>query len=330
MKRRTFVRNTTLTGLGIGMVGLNACSSPTKKNKEAEQEISKMPFFKLALAQWSIHGMIGDGLDPYEFAAKAKKWGFEGLEYVSQLYKEDLMKSGSIMTNLTNITKKLNQRSQDNGMKNLVMMVDLEPENGDLAVMDESKRLKAIENHYPYIDATAALGCHSMRINMFGSLDPAEWKSSAVDALGALGTYAAKSNVNIVIENHGYLTSNAKLLMDVINEVNMENCGTLPDFGNFCLKRADNNRWGGECMEEYDMYKGIKELMPRAKSVSAKSYDFDEEGDETTIDFRKMLQIIKDAGYTEYISVEYEGSRLSEEEGILATKELLIKYGSEM
>jgi hydroxypyruvate isomerase len=98
----------------------------------------------------------------------------------------------------------------------------------------------------------------------------------------------------------------------------MPNCGTLPDFGNFCIQRE-----GEKCMLEYDRYKGVAEMIGHAKAVSAKSYDFDAEGNETTIDYRRMMEIIRGSEYSGYIGIEYEGSRLSEMEGIAATQKLL-------
>ncbi len=330
MKRRIFIQNAALAGLGVSLAGLNGCSTPNQEKASDSTTGANSPLFSLSLAQWSIHKMImEDGLEPLEFASKARQWGFEGLEYVNHLYQSELLKNDNLNFSIQNLVKNLNQRSEDNEMKNLIMMVDLPPEEGDMAVTDKLAREKAIELHYPWVDATAGLGCHSMRVNMFGEFDAEKWKTSAIDGLSRLGEYAAKSNVNIIIENHGWLTSNAELLMEVINEVNLDNCGTLPDFGNFCTKRKDKSRWG-ECEEEYDRYLGVEQLMPAAKAVSAKSYDFDENGNETTIDYRRMLQIVKNAGYSGYIGVEYEGSRLSEEEGILATKNLLLKLGSEI
>ena len=326
MKRRVFIRNTALTGIGVGMVGIHGCTSSGKE--ERDQSATNL-FFKLSLAQWSIHKMIQEGqLDPYDFAAKAKGWGFEGLEYVNHLYNSKLEANSSVNMGIQNIVGELNKRSQGEGIENLIMMVDLPPGEGDMALMDEFQRNKAIELHYPWVDATAGLGCHSMRVNMFGEFDPENWKNASVEALGKLGEYAKDAGINILVENHGWLTSNAALLMEVINQVNMENVGTLPDFGNFCTKRKNMERWG-ECEEEYDKYKGVQELMPAAKAVSAKSYDFDKNGN-TTIDYKRMLQIVKNAGYQGYIGVEYEGNNLSEEEGILATKALLIKTGTEL
>ncbi len=324
MKRRIFIRNMAISSIGVGALGIKACTPSTSNNSENTDQVMERndPFFKLSLAQWSIHKMIWEGMDPYDFAAKAKGWGFEGLEYVNDLYNTKIEAAGNLSSGIQTIVTELNKRKDDHGIQNLIMMVDLPPDEGDMAVLDEAKRTKAIEMHHPWVDATAGLGCHSIRVNMFGEFDPVDWKTVAVDALGRLGEYAADKGVNVIVENHGWLTSNAALLMEVISDVNLENVGTLPDFGNFCTKRKDMERWG-ECEEEYDKYKGVRKLMPAAKAVSAKSYDFDENG-QTSIDHVKMLQIVKDAGYSGFIGVEYEGSNLSEEEGIIATKNLLL------
>ena len=169
------------------------------------------------------------------------------------------------------------------------------------------------------------LGCHSIRVNTFGTNDPEIWKTTVVDGLKKLSEYAATKNINILCENHGWLSSNPDALMAAIKEVNMKNCGTLPDFGNWCVKRSDIKEKWGDCAEVYpDKYQGTKMMMPVAMAVSAKSYNFDENGNETTIDFVKMLQIVKDAGYTGFVGVEYEGDVLDEKAGIEATKDLLL------
>ena len=208
------------------------------------------------------------------------------------------------------------------GLKNILIMVD---EEGNLATRNEVEGLTAIENHKKWINAAAAMNCHSIRINLFGETDPELWKSYSKLSLIALSEYALPLNINIIVENHGYLSSDAGLLMALINDVNMTNCGTLPDFGNFCLKRENNELWDAPCTESYNNYKGVAEMMPKAFAVSAKSYDFDGEGNETTLDYQRLISIVKSNGYDQYIGIEYEGSRLSEEEGILATRDLLLK-----
>ncbi len=279
-------------------------------------------FFKLSLAQWSMHRMIREqGADPYSFAARAKEWGFAGLEYVSQLYNEELEAAGYSQQAMDAFVEKSNAEASKYGLENVLIMVDGE---GDLATTDATERQKAVENHYKWVDAAAAMGCHAIRVNLSGSSDPQEWIPSSVAGLSALANYAAEKNIEVIVENHGGLSSNAALLVQVMQEVNMDNCGTLPDFGNFCIRRNDPNDYSSGCAEQYDAYKGVAEMMPYAKAVSAKSHEFDDAGNETEIDYVRMLQLVKDAGYGSFIGVEYEGTGLGEEAGIMATRDLLL------
>ena len=320
----------TLTGFVLFFLVFSACKKKqTQTETTLESEVTTkvaaetvQPFFKLSLAQWSLHKAIISGeLSPLDFAQKAKALGFEGIEYVSQLYTKELEKDADPQVAMQQLLKTLKSNSETHGIQNLIIMVDRE---GDLASLKEEERNQAVENHKKWVDAAEFLGCHSIRVNLFGTDDPEEWKTTAADGLGKLSEYAATKNVNVIVENHGYLSSNAALLTEVIKNVGKSNCGTLPDFGNFCLKREGGERWGAKCVEEYPKYQGVEEMMPYARAVSAKSYDFDAEGKEVTIDYKKMLEIVKKSGYRGFIGVEYEGERLSEEDGIIATRDLLI------
>ena len=230
-----------------------------------------------------------------------------------------MLSTSAIFASCASIAFRTGHRSsQVQGRRdNLIIMIDGQ---GDLATADANARKEAVENHFKWVDAAAAMGCHSIRVNLSGTQEPEAWVEASVDGLTQLSTYAKDKNINIIVENHGGLSSKGELLATVMTKVNMDNCGTLPDFGNFCIE------WGEwpECNEWYDRYKGMSELMPFAKAVSAKSHDFDEKGEETHSDYTKMLQIVKDAGYSGFIGVEYEGSELSEEEGIIATRDLLL------
>lgn len=329
MKRRMLTQNILTACIVLSLIVMNACKEEKKTNsadKEAvnmEQEAAE-PFFKLSLAQWSINKMIRkDSVDPYTFAEKAKNWGFTGLEYVSQLYPADLENNQYSDEAMAAFVEKSNAEAKKHGMQNVLIMIDGQ---GNLAVNDEAERNQAVENHKKWVDAAAALGCHAIRVNLNGSMVPEEWKPSAVDGLTKLSNYAKTKNINVLVENHGGLSSNGALHADVMKTVNLDNCGTLPDFGNFCITR--NEDWS--CKEEYDKYKGVAELMPYAKAVSAKSNDFDDEGNAIGIDYMKMMQMVKDAGYTGFIGVEYEGSILDEEAGIKATKDLMLKVVKEL
>lgn len=290
----------------------------TTKTEVIEKQINDTPFFKLSLAQWSLHKYVQDqNGDPFQFAVMAKDMGFEGLEYVSGLYAKQIEALGFDKT-----IDSLKTLSEINGMHNVLIMIDGE---GDLADPDVKVRNQAVENHKRWVDAAQKLGCHSIRVNTFGTNDPEIWKETVVDGLRKLSEYAATKNINVLCENHGWLSSDVPKLMQAIHTVNMANCGTLPDFGNWCVKRKEGSQWG-ECLEEYpDKYEGIKMMLTAAKAVSAKSYDFDENGNETTLDFQRIIQMVKDSGYTGFIGVEYEGERLGENEGIQATKNLLKK-----
>jgi sugar phosphate isomerase/epimerase len=333
MKRRSFIENSTKLVIALSLLGIYACKQDAKQKKENETKAvvntaSANPFFELSLAQWSINKMIREGgVDPYTFAEKAKGWGFIGLEYVSQLYRDELEAENYSDEAMQNFVDKNNAEAKKHGLKNLLIMIDGE---GPLASENLAERISAVENHYKWVDAAAAMGCHSIRVNLQGSMEYKEWVAASVDGLTRLAKYSKTKSINIIVENHGGPSSNASWLSEVMNIVDMENCGTLPDFGNFCVKRKDGSYYGSECLEEYDKYQGVKELMSHAKAVSAKAYDFDESGNETKIDFVKMMQIVKQAGYTEFVGVEYEGDVLSEEEGIIATKNLLLKVASQI
>ncbi|UBZ15993.1 sugar phosphate isomerase/epimerase [Flagellimonas marinaquae] len=329
MNRSSLAQKSIVTLIAVAFLGFYSCKENSKKETveesatEAVAEEQPKPDIKLSLAQWSIHKMIfEEGVDPYTFAAKASEWGFEGLEYVSALYYKELQAANFSEEAMAKWVEKSKAESEKYGLKNLLIMVDGQ---GDIAVPDEAERTKAVENHYKWVDAAAALGCHSIRVNLNGSMEPEVWMPASVAGLTQLATYAKDKNINIIVENHGGPSSNAQMLAEVMEKVGMDNCGTLPDFGNFCIKREAGDYYSSECLEEYDKYKGVKELMPYAKGVSAKSYNFDENGNETVIDFERLMDIVIEAGYEGYVGVEFEGSELSEEEGILATKKLLEK-----
>lgn len=280
-------------------------------------------FFKISLAEWSLHKTLFDKkMDNLDFAATARGYGIDAIEYVNQFF-ADKAKDATYLA-------ELNKRAADNGVKQLLIMIDGE---GGMAETDKKLLNEAIENHKKWVDAAAALGCHSIRVNAFSSNPSAEEAArAAVEGLGKLGEYGKQAGINVIVENHGGFSSNAAWLSGVMKQINMPNVGTLPDFGNFCIRRDNKtgNPWEGECVEEYDRYLGVAEMMPFAKGISAKSHNFDENGNETQTDFLKMMKIVKDAGYTGYVDIEYEGENHSEDEGIKLTKALLERVGAEL
>jgi L-ribulose-5-phosphate 3-epimerase len=272
---------------------------------------------KLSLAQWSIHRSLESGeLKAENFAAIAKNdFGISAVEYVNSFYKDHATDEA--------FWKRMRATADSPGVISILIMVDNE---GDLGNPNPEERKKAVENHYKWVDAARILGCHSIRINAFGDGSKEEVQAAMVDALKLLCTYAAKANINVLIENHGLYSADGKWVAEIMRQVNMQNVGTLPDFGNWCT----SHKWGStepgkECNEVYDRYQGVSEFLPFAKGVSAKSYVFNEQGEEKVIDYSKMLTMVKQSDFSGYIGIEYEGSPLSEAEGIRSTKALLEK-----
>ena len=303
MKRRDFSKLTIASAL-IGLTPLEIISASTN-NKDQ---------LKISLAQWSLNKAIKSGeLSPLDFAKKARSFDIDAIEYVSGLYTNhtDTLKKISMQK----LSKELLKRSDDYGIDNVLIMIDSQ---GSLASSNKKERLKAIDNHKKWIDFSYEIGCETMRVNLSGETKLDRWTENSIKSLTELSDY--NKSINVVVENHGGLSSNGKYLSNVMSKVNIDNCGTLPDFGNFCIDGSPR-----ACNEWYDIYKGVEELMPYAHAVSAKSYDFDDSGNETKIDYSKMIDIVKKAGYKGYIGIEYEGSRMSEDDGIIATKKLLEK-----
>ncbi len=277
-------------------------------------------FFKISLAEWSFNReLFAKKMDNMDFPARAKnEFGIDGVEFVNQFFKD----KAKDMTYL----KELKSRCDDLGVTSVLIMIDGE---GNLADPDETKRQKGVDSHYKWVDAAKFLGCHAIRVNARGNGTDEEMQKAMTKSLITLSEYGARTGIEIIVENHGGSSSNAKWLTGIMKDVNSPYCGVLPDLGNFCIKSKYEN---GKitCLEEYDRYLGVKEMMPFAKGVSAKTHEFDADGNETTIDYAKLLRIIKDSGFSGRIGIEYEGSGLSEEDGVKATKALLERVGKEL
>lgn len=301
----------------IGLIGIQCKQKPT----ETAAAPSDSSGLKISLAEWSIHRALDSGtLKAENFAAIAKNdFGITAIEYVNGFYKAHATDQA--------FWKKMRNTADSLGVKSMLIMVD---EEGNLGTSNAAERKKAVENHFKWVDAASILGCHSIRVNAFGDGTKEEMKASMVDALKQLCTYAQTKNINVLIENHGLYSSDGQWVASVIKEVNMPNCGTLPDFGNWCTGAKWGSTENNKCAEVYDRYKGVSEMLPFAHGVSAKSYAFDAQGNETIIDYKKMLELVKQAKFDGYIGIEYEGSPLSEHDGIIATKKLVEKAWAEV
>ena len=296
LDRRTFLRTTAAAGAAIGLGTANRAADAAAGRSE--------PLFKISLAEWSFHRALSAGrMDNLDFPKVAKReFDIDCVEYVNQFFMDKAKD--------TSYLKELKQRCDDNGVRSGLIMCDNE---GNLGDPDDAKRTKAVENHYKWVEAAKFLGCHSIRVNARSSGTPEEQHKLAVDGLRRLSEFGAKHSMNVIVENHGGISSNGKWLAAVIKDVGLKNCGTLPDFGNFRVSPTEN----------YDRYQGVREMMPYAKGVSAKSHVFDAEGNEAEIDYFKMMKIVLDAGYHGYVGIEFEGEKPAEAEGVKLTKRLL-------
>jgi sugar phosphate isomerase/epimerase len=326
LNRRTFIKNAAIGAAGVGL----ATSFPQLLRAEEK----KGQFFKLSLSQFSFASQFWTKkLDPLDFAAKSKELGISGLDYCSMFF-ADKAKDQTYLA-------ELKKRAADNGSYNLRIMVDLMGVPGSLGNLDEKLRLKQVESHYPWIDAAATLGCPMIRVNLDGEGNPDDVAKASVDSLGRLLEYGKKQNIDVIVENHIGISCNGAWLAGVMKQVNSSHSGTLADFGNFCINRTkpETNDIAGymktKCVEEYDRYKGIAELMPFAKGVHAKTHVFDASGNDTETDFLRMFKIIKQSGFTGWVSIEYEGGLfkmytkdekyLDDYAGTTATKNLIEK-----
>lgn len=302
MNRRQFI-HTSLGTMGALAAGtLPGLAKDLAAKDTTVKNIDPKSLFDISLAEWSLHRTLWKKeLINMDFPKYAKdEFGITAVEYVNSFFK-DKAKDMKYL-------KELKQRTSDEDITNVLIMIDGE---GRIGAADNKKRIQTVENHKKWVEAAKFLGCHSIRVNAFGEGQGRKEKADRViDGLSKLSTFAKDFDINVIVENHGGLSSDGTWLKQVLTDVNMPNCGSLPDFGNF---------------HKYDRYQGITDLMPFAKGVSAKSSEFDEAGNETQTDFYKAMKICLDAGYRGYVGIEYQGKKLSEPEGIRKTLALLNK-----
>lgn len=307
MNRRSFLQKSALAAAAAGLSSMSFGCKSTGSGSSRE-------LYKISLAEWSLHRTIRDEkkMTNLDFPRVARReFGIDGVEYVNQFWMDKARDE--------NYLKELLRICQGEGVTSVLIMCDGE---GNLGDPDEGKRKQAVLNHHKWADAARFLGCHSIRVNAatgnVGSFE--EQQARAADGLASLAAYCARLNLNCIVENHGGLSSNGQWLAGVMKRVDMKNCGTLPDFGNFRVSATEN----------YDRYQGVRELMPYAKAVSAKTNDFDAAGNEIHTDYVKMMNIVLEFGYHGFVGIEYEGNSVSEYEGIRLTKKLLESVRTEL
>ncbi len=342
MKNQSLLPKTLMMAIATALLfscnsGPKTTESSANAEEQSESTVEALPDFQISLAQWSLHrtyfgGAIQDwgefnsllrespdevlkgDLDPMDFPSVAAGYGIYSIELVNTFYYSK--------ANDQAYWTQFKQNCDEAGVTVGLIMCDA---LGNLGDADPEARMAAVENHHPWVDVAEFLGAHSIRVNAAGEGTPEEVAANAVDGLSKLAEYGASKGINIIVENHGGISSDAKWLSGVMEKVGRDNVGVLPDFGNFCIEMGPEG-----CVNEYDRYQGMAELMPYAKGVSAKSHIFDENGNEMNSDFFRMMKIVKESGFKGYVGIEYEGPELSEDEGIKATKALLEKAFKEL
>jgi len=324
--------------MSVAAVMLASCNTGTKSSAETTDDtaVETTPDFEISLAQWSLNktyfggapdwaefgrlleedpdAMLKGEMDPFNFPKVAAGYGINCIELVNTFY---FSKAQDM-----EYWEKFKTNCEDAGVTVGLIMCDALGKLGDA---DPEARTAAVDNHKPWVDVAAFLGAKTIRVNAAGAGTAEEVAANAVDGLSKLGEYGVTKGINVVVENHGGYSSDGKWLSGVMEKVGMDNVGTLPDFGNFCVQYVEDS-----CAEEYDRYLGMEEIMPFAKGVSAKSNVFDAEGNEANMDYLRIMKIVKASGFKGYVGIEYEGTELSEDEGIKATKALLEKVFAEI
>ena len=300
---------------GLSILLFNSCQEKPKKIIKTNNKENMTQSPKYSLAQWSFNRELFSGkMTTVDYIKVAGEMGFDGVEYVSQFF-QDKVEDFAFLDSLNAATKEA-------GIKSLLIMVD---EVGNLGASNIEERNKALENCKKWVKAAKYLGCSSIRVNAHGDGTPEEMKNACIDGIGRLAAWSRQEGITIIIENHGGISNNGAWLASLLEALSEYRVGSLPDFDNWCTARENGKLWGAPCTERYDRYEGLIELMPYAKSLSVKSFDFDEEGNETSMDYAKIFEIVQESGYNGYMGIEFEGHDLPSKEGIKKTRELVEK-----
>jgi sugar phosphate isomerase/epimerase len=303
MNRRKFLQASGALAAGVMLPRLTGCSTSGPGSKS---------WFDISLAEWSLHRTLrAQQITNLDFPRVAKNdFGIQAVEYVNQFFMDKARDQAYL--------RELKTICAGAGVRSVLIMCDGE---GNLGDPDAAKRQAAVENHYKWVEAAKFLGCHTIRVNGYSSGTPEEQMKLVADGLHKLCEFADKSAINVVIENHGGLSSNAKWLVDTIKLAKHPRAGTLPDFGNFRI--AGPSKTNPEAkVESYDSYVGVKEMMPLAKGVSVKPRVWDFNGNSSDIDLLKMMKIVVDAGWRGHCGIEY-GPEGKELEGVVDLRKQL-------
>jgi len=275
---------------------------------------------KLVLAQWSFNKeLFANEMNTFDFIREASEMGFAGVEFVNQFF-IDKIEDTTYFDSLSIISKQV-------GIKNTLLMID---RAGNLGASNKEEREAAVLEHKKWMLAAAHLGCPNIRVNAHGDGSSDEVFEACKTSIAQLLIWGKQRKVGVLIENHGGYSSDGDWLLKLVDELKPHGVSSLADFDNWCIERENGELWGAPCIKEYDRYLGVKQLLPSAKSVSVKAFDFDDNGLPIKTDFVKMFKLIQESGYDGYLAVEFEGHNIDAKKGILKTKALAEKFINEM
>lgn len=310
----------------LGLIGSSLALAPI-----GFASAQKTPLFslgsKLSLSQWSFHrAILGNSKKDYDQFIRALHTSPDSV-LAGNLDPRDICKISSSLNipyvDLVNTLffghhsdldylKDFNKRADDNGVSFQLLMCD---ECGSLGAESSSERQTSIDNHLRWLDAAAELGCKQLRVNAYGEGSYLQQLNRCSESLNRLSKECQSYGVELLVENHGHASNNAAWLAMLIENVNHPNLGLFTDLDNFFL-----GGWNITPERRYDRTQGIIDLAPYTRGVSVKAHDFNDEGNEVTINYKLLFDILIEAGFDGKYSLEYEGNRLSELEGTIATK----------
>lgn len=305
VNRRDFIKKTAVASAAIGLA---------LKSQAAETSATE-PLFHISLAEWSINKPLFAGkIDHLDFPLLARQHGIDAVEYVNQFFMDKATDKAYL--------REIKLRADNEGVRSVLIMCDRE---GELGNAEESVRIQTVENHKKWVEAAKYLGCHAIRINGYSTVQwskkPADFTESqrlVADGLHRMCEFADSYDIDVLIENHGGFSSNGKWLAGVMKQAAHKRAGTLPDFGNFRLNGREKEK-----PASYDSYLAIKELMPFAKGVSVKTTVWDDKGNQSPLDYDRMLSIVLEAGFRGYCGIEY-GEPGREWDSIVEVRQQLI------
>ena len=136
----------------------------------------------------------------------------------------------------------------------------------------EGAALLAAKNHHKWIDIAAVLGCHSIRCNTGAREGDADALDRCAESFAALVEYADAAGINV-------------LDREPLGAVVRTRLAGGADGRRSTTRASARCPTSATSRTPIDRYDAVRRMMPCAKAVSAKCYDFDDAGNETKIDF---------------------------------------------